>query len=312
MKLSFIIPCYRSENTLSIVVETIRELMTEHMEYDYEIILINDCSPDHVGDVIYKMAESDPRIKGIELAKNFGQHAATMAGYRSCTGDIVVTLDDDGESPVKDTFKLIDIILEGEDIVQARYQEENKSIFRKLGSKMNNWMMSALIGKPKDLVISNFSAMRRFIIDEICKYNTPYTYIAGMFFNTTKHIANVDLERPPRLSGKSGYSLKKLLNLWFNGILSYSAKPLRISIFLGFICSTLGFLYGIITIIRYFVIPNIQSGYSSLLSVILFISGIFMIELGMVGEYVGRSYITLNNLPQYVIRSTVNIQRIEK
>ena len=167
---------------------------------------------------------------------------------------------------------------------------------------MNNYMMSALIGKPKELVISNFSAMRKYVIQEICKYNSPYTYIAGMFFHTTKHIVNVELERPPRLEGRSNYSFGKLLNLWINGLLSYSAKPLRISIVLGFLFAGIGFLFGLITFIRYFIIPDIQAGYSSMMSVVLLIGGIIMIELGMVGEYVGRSYITLNNIPQYVIR----------
>jgi len=236
MKISFVIPCYRSEHTLGRVMSSLKDVINQRPDYDYEIILINDCSPDGVGEVIKKMAFEDSRITGIELARNYGQHAATMAGYRACTGDIVVTLDDDGESPVHDTFKLVDKILEGEDIVQAKYPAERKSVFRKLGTVMNNAMMSALIGKPKELVISNFSAMRKFVIDEICKYNSPYTYIAGMFFHSTKHIVNVELERPARLEGESGYSLGKLLKLWINGLLSYSEKPLRISAILGFVC----------------------------------------------------------------------------
>lgn len=310
MKLSFVIPCYRSENTLGSVVNSLTAMMEQHNEYEYEVILVNDCSPDNVGAVIKKMAMEDSRITGIELAKNYGQHAATMAGYRTCTGDIVVTLDDDGESPVHDTFKLVDKILEGEDIVQAKYPEEKKSAFRKLGTKMNNAMMSAFIGKPKDLIISNFSAMRKFVIDEICNYNSPYTYIAGMFFHSTKHIANVELNRPSRLGGESGYSLGKLLKLWVNGIFSYSEKPLRLSAILGFICAAIGFVFGIVTLLRYF-FADIQAGYSSLMAVILFVGGIIMIELGMIGEYVGRSYVTLNKIPQYVIREVYTSKTIE-
>ena len=312
MKLSFVIPCYCSERTVGQVVESIRNMMGEHKDYEYEIVLVNDCSPDNVNQVIQAMVMSDEHVISIELARNYGQHAATMAGYRAVTGDIIITLDDDGESPVKDSFKLVDAILSGADIVQAKYPVEKKSALRKLGSFANNYMMTTLIGKPKELVISNFSAMRKYVIDEICKYDSPYTYIAGMFFNTTKHIVNVDLERPPRLAGESNYTLKKLLSLWINGFLAYSAKPLRISVVLGFLCAGMGFLYGLITMIRYFMIPGIQAGYSSLMSVILFVGGIIMLELGMVGEYVGRSYITLNHVPQYVVRQVNKKETTDK
>ena len=159
MKLSFVIPCYGSEHTLRIVVNGIRAVMRTQPDYEYEVILVNDCSPDGVNGVIAALVDEDSHITGIELARNYGQHAATMAGYRACTGDIVITLDDDGESPVKDTFRLVEKILDGEDIVQAKYPVEKKNCLRKLGSFMNNYMMTTLIGKPKDLVISNFSAI---------------------------------------------------------------------------------------------------------------------------------------------------------
>lgn len=312
MKLSFVIPCYRSEHTLGIVVEGINCVVKCRPEYDYEIILVNDCSPDNVINVIRELAENDSHVIGIDLAKNYGQHAATMAGYRVCTGDVVVTLDDDGESPVADTFKLVDKILEGYDIVQAKYAVENKSMFRRLGTLMNNYMMTTLVGKPKDLIISNFSAMRKFVIDEICNYNSPQPYIAGLFFKITKRIVNVELARPSRLEGESGYSIAKLFALWINGLLSFSVKPLRIAAILGFTCSALGFVFGIVTIIRYLTIPDIQAGYSSLMSVFLFVGGIIMIELGLIGEYVGRTYITLNQIPQYVIRNVYQSTQIEK
>lgn len=312
MKLSFVIPCYRSENTLGCVMDSIKNVMKQRPDYEYEIILVNDCSPDGVAEVIKKFAAEDSRVTGIDLARNYGQHAATMAGYRACTGDVVVTLDDDGESPVHDTFKLIDKILEGQDIVQAKYPAERKSAFRKLGTVMNNAMMSALVGKPKDLVISNFSAMRKFVVDEICKYNSPYTYIAGMFFKCTKRIVNVELERPARLEGESGYSLGKLLKLWVNGLLSFSEKPLRLSAMIGILFAAVGVLLGIITLVRYLVVPGLQVGFSVLVAMLCFVGGIIMMELGLIGEYVGRSYVTMNNIPQYVIREVYHCEQPSK
>ena len=305
MKISFVIPCYRSEATLVDVVNEIIATVSTRSD-DYEIIMVNDNSPDNVYDIIKDLCKNNSKLKAIDFAKNFGQHAALMAGYSLCTGDIVFSVDDDGQAPIDELYSLIDKINEGYDVVYGAYKSRKHSFFRNFGSKVNEIMSRILIGKPKNLKQTSFFAAKKFVITEILKYNNAYPYIGGLMIRTTSKIANVVVNHRERQSGKSGYTLKKLLSLWFNGFTAFSVKPLRISSILGLFCSFLGMIYGIYTIVRKLIDPNIIIGYSSTLAVILFIGGIIMLMLGLIGEYLGRIYICINKSPQYVIREKID------
>lgn len=307
-KISFVIPCYRSENTIKSVIDEIDLIMKKISNFDYEIVLINDCSPDNVWSVIVSIVEVRNDVKAISFAKNFGQHSALMAGYRVATGNIIITLDDDGQSPVEQTFLLIDKIHEGFDVVYAKYREVKQSLWRRVGSKINNKMSEVLIGKPKEIVGNSFYAMKNFIAKEMVRYNNSYPYIGGLVFRSTKSIANVEVEHRERLQGESGYTFLKLIKLWMNGFTAFSVKPLRFSSLVGVICALCGFIFGIVTIIRKLCVPNISAGWSSTVSILLFIGGLIMLMLGMIGEYIGRIYISINNSPQYVIKETINIE----
>ena len=306
-KLSFIIPCYGSELTIKDVVNEIIQTVKLKIEYSYEILLVNDCSPDKVYNVIMQLAKENPYIKGINLSKNFGQHSALMTGFNYATGDIILCLDDDGQTPAEEMFKIIDKVNEGYDIVFAKYEHKKHNSFRNIGSKVNDLMAQHLIGKPKGLALTSYFACKRFVIDEMIKYKNSYPYIAGLLLRTSNNIINVPVNHKERISGKSGYSLGKLLFLWLNGFTSFSVKPLRIATFIGVICALLGFFYGAYTIINKIINPAIPVGYSSLMSAVIFIGGILMLMLGMLGEYVGRLYISINNSPQYVVRETINV-----
>lgn len=303
--ISFVIPCYGSENTIGTVVNELQNVMKENGRYSYEIILVNDNSPDGVWTKIKELIHMYNNIKGISLARNFGQHAALMAGYRNCTGNIVVSLDDDGQTPANQVLLLIDKINEGYDVVYAKYAEIKQSPFRIWGSWVNEKMTEVLLGKPKGLKCTSYYAAKRFIIDEMLRYQNAYPYVGGLVLRSTKNITNVLVQHQERMEGKSGYSLKKLLGLWFNGFTSFSVKPLRIATFIGVICAMLGFVYGVIMVLRKLLGFTVVLGYSSLMTAVLFIGGMIMILLGVIGEYVGRIYISLNNAPQYVIRETV-------
>lgn len=304
-KISFVIPCYGSEKTIAQVIQSIQR--TVKGSDDYEIICVNDSSPDQVQTVLEANAERDSRIKVIRLAKNFGQHNALMAGYRHTTGDIVVSLDDDGQTPAEECYKLIDAINDDCDVVYARYQDKKHNTFRNLGSKIAAWMGRIMINYPKDFYGSSYFACKKYVINEISRYENPYTFIAGLIFRSTNRIKNVDVEHRERMSGHSGYSFSKLLALWLNGFTAFSVKPLRIASFVGFVCAITGFIFGLVTVIRKLLEPAIAIGYSSMMAVLLFVSGVLMIMLGLIGEYIGRIYISLNNSPQYVIRDTCNI-----
>ncbi len=304
-KVSFVIPCYRSAKTITGVVDEIFATMAGSKEYEYEIILVNDASPDDTFEVIRGLCEVHSEVSGLNLAKNFGQHAALMAGMRHATGDIVVCLDDDGQTPADEVGKLLDKLASGYDVVYAKYQHKQHSGFRNFGSKVNELMTRVMLGKPKELYVSSYFAAKRFIIDNVLTYENSYAYVIGLILRATKNIANVDVTHRERVEGTSGYTIKKLFGLWFNGFTAFSIKPLRIATFIGVICACGGFLYGLYTIIKRFVLPDIPLGYSATMSALVFIGGMLMLMLGLIGEYIGRIYISMNHSPQYVIRDYV-------
>ena len=307
-KVSFVIPCYRSEHTLPGVVAEIEEKMKTLPQYEYDIFLINDCSPDDTIGTIRQLCREHDNIKGISFSRNFGQHAALMAGLRHSDGDYVVCLDDDGQTPADEVDKLLDKLEEGADAVYAKYEHKRHSVFRNLGSKVNELMTRIMLGKPKELYVSSYFAVKRFVVNDMIKYENSYPYVIGLVLRATKNITNVVVQHREREEGTSGYTLKKLLGLWFNGFTAFSVKPLRIATGLGAMSAILGFLYGIYTVIKRFVNPDVPMGFSSLMAAVVFFGGVVMLMLGLIGEYVGRIYISLNNSPQYVIRETINFE----
>lgn len=302
---SFVIPCYRSALTLEKVVEEVDTTMASMEDYDYEMVLVNDCSPDDTFSVIRKLCTENNKIKGINLARNFGQHAALMAGFAHATGDVVVCLDDDGQTPADEVGKLLAAIEEGADVVYAQYGNKKHSLFRNFGSRLNDLMTRVMLGKPKELYVSSYFAMKRFVAEEICRYDNAFPYVIGLVLRTTKNIVNVSVTHREREVGTSGYTLRKLINLWVNGFTSFSVKPLRMATFMGAVCAFAGFAYAIYTIVKKFINPAVPLGFSSLMSAILFIGGMLMLMLGMIGEYLGRIYVCINNSPQYVVKEIV-------
>ena len=302
--ISYVIPCYRSQATLPGVVEEIQQTMKKLEQYEYEIVLVNDCSPDGTFDTIRKLCEENDNITGINLAKNFGQHSALMAGFHYAKGEIVICLDDDGQTPADEADKLIAGIEQGADVVYAKYIHKHHSGFRNSGSHVNELMTRVMFGKPKDLYLSSYFAARRFVIEEIIRYEYAYPYVIGLVLRSTKNIVNVEVEHRDRQAGASGYTLGKLLGLWFNGFTAFSVKPLRIATVTGAGCALVGFAYGIYTIIKKIFInpPGLVTGFSALMSVMVFMGGMLMLMMGLIGEYMGRMYISMNNSPQYVIR----------
>lgn len=301
-KVSFVIPCYRSEKTLEGVITEIKDTMGKDGRYNYEVILVNDSSPDNTWETIQRICEENENVTGINLSKNFGQHAALMAGMRETDGDFVVCLDDDGQTPANEVGKLLDALEDGSDAVYARYGNKKHSLFRNFGSWVNDLMTRIMLGKPKELFISSYFGVKRFVVDDMLRYQNSYPYVIGLVLRATKKIVNVDVNHREREEGRSGYTLKKLLSLWFNGFTAFSVTPLRIATVLGGGCALIGFAYGIYIVIRRIIDPNMVLGFSSLMCAILFVGGMLMIMLGLVGEYIGRIYISLNNSPQYVIR----------
>lgn len=310
---SIVIPCYRSAEMIGGVVADInREMEKLQGKYRWEIILVNDCSPDNTFDVIRELCREYTNICGINLARNFGQHAALMAGFHQVKGDILVCMDDDGQTPAFAIKDLLQGLEEGSDVVYAKYEHKHHNAFRNFGSRVNDLMLKFMLGKPADLYVSSFFAARRFIVDEMLRYQNAYPYVIGLVLRATRNIKNVTVEHQDRKAGESGYTLSKLLGLWFNGFTAFSEKPLRVATMIGTGCAFLGFLYGLYTIIKKLVNPMVPIGFSSLMSALMFIGGMLMLMVGLVGEYIGRMYICMNNAPQYVVREIVGEEEGEK
>lgn len=310
MKIAFVIPCYRSEHTIEGVVSEIKEVVSQRPDVDYEVVMVSDHSPDNVYQVIERMCREDPvHLKGLELARNFGQHSALMAGYAHCDGDLVFSLDDDGQAPCESIWKLVDHIANGGyDVVYGTYGSKKHSFFRNLGSRFNDLMTVWLLDKPSGLKVTSFFVARRFVVREMLNYVGPYPYLYGLVFRITRNIGEIPVEHRVRKIGESGYSFAKLIGLWMNGFTAFSVKPLRLASYTGLVCAMIGFAFGIWAIVNKLCIhPDAPVGFSSLMSAVLFIGGTIMLILGLIGEYIGRIYICINCSPQYVVSKEINI-----
>ena len=303
-KVSFVIPCYRSSKTIGGVVNEIESTMAQ-LAYEYEIILVNDSSPDDTFAVISALAEADGHITAVDLAKNFGQHAALMCGIRHSSGDVLVCLDDDGQTPADEVGKLLEKIEAGYDVVYASYDHKQHSGFRNFGSRVNAWMTEIMLGKPKELSLTSYFAAKRFIADEMLRYENCFPYVMGLVLRSTKNICNVPVNHRSREPGQSGYTLGKLLSLWMNGFTSFSIKPLRIATYFGALTAVAGFIYALIIVIRHFAVGMAPLGWSSTTALLLILGGVILLVLGLIGEYIGRIFMCVNSSPQYVERSVV-------
>lgn len=302
--LSFVIPCYRSAKTIGAVVQELTETVaTRADEYDHEIILVNDGSPDNVAQVIRDLCRQDPSIVFVDLSRNFGQHSALMAGFAQVRGDIVICLDDDGQTPANECFKLIDKVAEGYDLVFAQYPTRKQSWFRNLGSRFNTFCNHFFYNQPRELTANSYYACQRFVVDSALKYPNPFPYVTGLLFQSVSRYCNVPIHHRSRIEGESGYNLKKLISLWVNGVTAFSIKPLRLASYVGWLIAAAGFLFALVTILRKIFNPAMQAGWASTISLMLVLGGIIITLMGIIGEYIGRIYLSINRYPQYVVRS---------
>ena len=212
ISLSIVVPVYNGAKTVSRLVESLRLHLAE--KYDLESVLVNDGSSDNSADVCRSLAAGFPEIRFINLARNFGEHCAVMAGLNFASGDGIVITDDDFQNPPEEVCRLVEELRLGYDVVFSFYETKQHHWFRNLGSKLNNIVASLLLNKPIDLYLSSFKAINRFTAKEIIKYRGPYPYIDGLILRTTRSISRVIVRHDPRDEGKSGYTLRKMISLY--------------------------------------------------------------------------------------------------
>jgi len=298
-----ITPCYRSAEYLPQVVQKIKNALVNE---DYQIILVCDGSPDNTFEVIRQLCDEDERVVGINLTRNFGQPSARCAAIPHIKGDYVVFLDDDGEHPTEEILNLVKKLQEGYDICYADFTTQTHGVFKRFSSKVNTYMMRLLLGVPKGIRPSSFFAVKKFVAKSLENYKSPTPYTIGYFLQVTRNVCNLKMAHNKRISGKSTYSFKKLVNIWIDGLTSFSIVPLRIASVLGVSTSLIGIVYGIFIVIRRLINPSLAAGFASILAALLFSTGIIMFLLGLLGEYIGRIYMSLNNIPQYAVREVIN------
>ena len=302
-KITIIIPVYNAEQTIEALV---KKLVFEISKNNtLEVILVNDCSRAQSEKKCNDLFKTFPdTVITLNLAKNVGEHNAVMAGLNSMSGDYALIMDDDFQNPVSEAMKLIAYAQNKKyDVIYSLYDNKQHSFFRNLGSSFNNFVASVMLKKPKHLYLSSFKILTKFIVKEIIKYDLPYSYIDGLILRTTDNIGTLKVKHEARLDSKSGYTLKKLVPLWLNMFINFSIFPLRIAIITGFIFSFIGLLFGAQTIFEKLSNPDLPAGYASIITIFALFSGIQLIAIGMVGEYLGRMFMSQNGKPQFTIRS---------
>ncbi len=299
--LSVVVPVYQGAATLRTLVAALSDLKPFG---GLEIVLVNDGSSDRSADVCRSlMRTAAVPITYIEHARNFGEHNAVMTGLRHARGAYLITMDDDLQNPPGEVIRLYDHArLGGWDVVYTRYAEKRHAPWRNLGSRFSNRVADWLLDKPGGLYLSSFRCMSSLVAHAVTRYRGPYPYVDGLVMQVTQRITSIEVEHLARAQGRSNYTLRRLVRLWLNLATSFSLKPLRIAVLAGAAMAMLGALGAAAVIIEALTTPHEPSGWASTMVVILIVGGVQSMILGVVGEYVGRTFLTANGKPQATVR----------
>lgn len=303
-RVSVVIPVFNGSATVESLVERLHDSLAGN--YGLEVVLVNDGSADDSASVCRELASRHSSVRFVDLARNFGEHNAVMAGLHFTSGDCAVIVDDDFQNPPAEVSKLVETLREGFDVVFSKYETKHHSAVRNLGSLINNAAATVLLKKDPGLYLSSFKAINRFLIDEITRYEGPYPYIDGLILRVTDRIGTRTVEHQPRSEGRSGYTPTKLVRLWLNMFTSFSILPLRVASGLGLAFAATGLILALGFAIERLNNPGLPAGWASLAVIVLLVSGVQLFALGMIGEYLGRLFLKDNGSPMFVARETVN------
>jgi undecaprenyl-phosphate 4-deoxy-4-formamido-L-arabinose transferase len=301
--LSIVIPVYNGAESIGELVAALEEL---RIEGGHEIVLVNDGSPDDSLEVCRSLVRrARVPMTLVALSRSYGEHNAVMAGLRHARGAHVITMDDDLQNPPEEVERLLAFAQQrGHEVVYTYYDEKQHAGWRNLGSRFTNWVAGFVLDKPKGFYLSSFRCMSAFVAREVARYDGPYPYVDGLILQVTQDIDRLLVRHLPRAIGRSNYTLRRLLRLWLNMFVNFSVMPLRLSTLAGFVLSIIGAIGGVAAVAEALV-SQTPPGWASLFAAVLLLSGVQLLILGLLGEYLGRLYLTANKRPQSTVRSVL-------
>jgi glycosyltransferase involved in cell wall biosynthesis len=301
---SVVIPVFNSEQLVGTTIDRVVEVFTDH-GLGHEVILVNDGSSDGSWDVIAEKARTTPNVVALDLLKNYGQHHANLAGFRESTGDFVITMDDDLQNPPEEALKLIDRAMHGHDVVFGKFERKQSAGYRKLGTRLIGMINRRIFLQPPDLVVSNHRILRRDVVDRICAARNAHPYITGQALMYSSNRANATVRHEPRPTGKSNYSLLRILSLVLTILFSYSSWPLRATALGGFAVAGLSFLLGGFYLLSSLWRETRVEGWTTLVVLVAVFSGLIIAMLSMIGEYVVRTLDAVSTRDSYHVSEKV-------
>ncbi len=300
--LSLIIPIFRSEASIPLLIKRLEKL---RIFGEWEVIFVDDGSPDQSHSLLKDLLNvSSLRSLLVRHTRNFGEHQAVLTGYRLSKGEFVLNLDDDLQNPPEEGLRLWQFALENDlDVVYGDYGESQHSAWRNIGSYFAHLTAKILLEFPDRFSLSSFRCVKGSIAHQVAKYLGPYPYIDGLLSQLTQSIESIPVKHDKRHIGRSGYNLRRLIRLWLNIFTSFSLMPLRLSSILGILMSIAGIMGVCVVIVETLIMGITVSGWASIFSAILLFGGIQCLLIGLVGEYLGRIFLTVSGKPQSFIRS---------
>lgn len=309
VKLSVVVPVYGGNEILVELVRQVEDVARNilKLQDQFELLFVDDRGPGGNWEVISKLAATRPHVKGIRLRKNVGQHNAVLTGLRFAVGEVVVIMDDDLQHSPYDIPALYKKIADGYDVCYASFSQRRHALWKIVGSHVNDRVATFLLRKPPGLYLSPFKALSSDVSQEIAKFSGPRVYLDGLILSVTQDICQIEVEHHARLAGEGAYGLGRSISLWMTMATSFSIAPLRMASLLGAVFSFGGLLLAIFLVIQRMGSSAVVSGWTSLMVAFLIISGVQLIALGAIGEYLGRVFLTVNQRSQAVIGSFVNL-----
>lgn len=302
--LSFVIPLYYSAGTIRPLVAEIEAMV---IEGGHELVLVNDGSRDNTDAVCRELVrQARIPITLVTHARNFGEHNAVLTGYRHARGAHVVNLDDDGQNPPAEAVRLWRHARDRRlDAVYGHYAQKEHSLFRNLGSWLTNRVTDWILDKPSGFYLSSFRCVSALVAREVAVHAGPFPYIDGLILQVTQNIGAIEVRHAERQAGRSGYTLRRLVRLWLSTFVNFSVMPLRLATLLGLVMAVAGL--GGLGVVVYWRLTNQgpDFGWGSLMAALVIFSGAQLVMLGLIGEYIGRMFQTVNGRPQSVVRDVV-------